>query len=68
MLVYGQIQPSLKETKMAFKEYDKNPTFLDMEIQRAVSHPRNKQSLSEIDATINWKPIENIVMENYPVE
>ena len=43
---------------MAFKEYDKTPTFLDMEIQRAVSHPRNKQSLFEIDATINWEPIE----------
>lgn len=28
---------------MAFKGYDKNPTFLDMEIQRAVSHPRNKE-------------------------
>ena len=52
---------------MAFKEYDRKPTFLDMEIQRAVSHPRNKQSLSEIDATINWEPIEKIVMENYPV-
>lgn len=52
---------------MAFKEYDKNPTFLDMEIQRAISHPRNKQSLSEIDATINWEPIEKIVNENYPV-
>jgi len=36
-----------------------------MEIQIAVSHPRNKQSLSEIDATINWEPIEKIVMENY---
>ena len=35
MLVFGQIQPSLKETNMAFKEYDRKPTFLDMEIQRA---------------------------------
>lgn len=52
---------------MAFKEYDRNPTFLDMEIQKAVSHPRNKQSLSGIDATINWEPIEKLVMENYPV-
>ena len=52
---------------MSFKEYDNKPTFLDMEIQRAVSHPRNKQSLSEIDATINWEPIEKIVEENYPV-
>ena len=52
---------------MAFKEYDKNPTFLDMEIQRAFSHPRNQQSLSEIDETINWAPIKKIVNENYPV-
>jgi len=52
---------------MAFKDYDRKPTFLDMEIQRAVSHPRNKQSLPEIDATINWEPIEKIVEENYPV-
>ena len=58
---------SVKETDMAFKEYDKQPTFLDMEIQRAVSHPRNKQSLSEIDATINWDPIEKIVEDHYPV-
>lgn len=52
---------------MAFKEYDTNPTFLDMEIQRAVSHSRNRQVLSEIDAVINWEPIEKIVHENYPV-
>jgi hypothetical protein len=63
----GQNQLSLKEIDMAFKAYDRNPAFLDMEIQKAVSHPRNKQSLSEIDATINWEPIEKIVMENYPV-
>ena len=52
---------------MAFKEYDTNPTFLDMEIQRAVTHSRNQQVLSEIDAVINWEPIEEIVQENYPV-
>lgn len=52
---------------MAFKEYDKSPTFLDMEIQRAVTHSRNQQVLSEIDAVINWEYIEKIVQENYPV-
>jgi len=52
---------------MAFKEYDKSPTFLDMEIQRAVTHSRNQQVLSEIDAVINWESIEKIVQENYPV-
>ena len=49
---------------MAFKEYDTKPTFLDMEIQRAVTHSRNQQVLSEIDAVINWDPIEMIVQEN----
>jgi IS5 family transposase len=52
---------------MAFKEYDKRPTFLDMEIQRAVTHSRNQQVLSEIGAVINWDPIEKIVQEHYPV-
>ena len=52
---------------MAFKEYDTRPTFLDMEIQRAVTHSRNRQVLSEIDAVIHWDPIEKIVQENYSV-
>jgi IS5 family transposase len=66
-MVVFRSNSSLKETAMAFKEYDKRPTFLDMEIQRAVTHSRNQQVLSEIDAVINWDPIEKIVQENYPV-
>jgi hypothetical protein len=31
-------------------------TFLDMEIKRAVTHSRNWQILSEIDAVINMLP------------
>jgi hypothetical protein len=52
---------------MTFKEYDKRPIFLDMEIQRAVSHSRNQQVLSEIDTVIHWESIEKIAQENYPV-
>lgn len=52
---------------MSFKEYNKRPTFLDMEIQRAVTHPRNQQVLPEVDVVINWDPIEQIVQGNYPV-
>ena len=66
-MVVFRSNSSLKETAMAFKEYDKSPTFLDMEIQRAVTHSRNRQVLSEIDAVINWDPIEKIVQEGYPV-
>jgi IS5 family transposase len=52
---------------MAFKEYDRKPTFLDMEIQRGYEHPRNRQILPEINKIINWEPVEKIVTENYPV-
>ena len=58
---------SLKETAMAFKEYDRKPTFLDMEIQRGFEQPRNRQILPEIDKIIKWEPLEKIVTENYPV-
>jgi IS5 family transposase len=54
---------------MAFKEYDRKPTFLDMELQRAFgqAQSRTQQSLTEIDKIINWTSIEKIVTENYPV-
>ena len=44
---------------MAFKEYDRKPTFLDMEIQRGFENSRNRQILSEIDETIHWEPLDN---------
>jgi len=66
-MVVFRSNSSLKETAMAFKEYDKEPTLVDMEVQRAVTHSRNQQVLSEIDAVINWDPIEKVVQENYPV-
>jgi len=50
---------------MTFKEYDKSPSFLDMEIQRDAIHSKNQQVLSEIDAVINWEPIEKIAEGNY---
>jgi hypothetical protein len=53
---------------MAFKEYDKSLTLLDMEIQRAVTHSRNQQVLSEIDAVINWEPIEKTMSFYYEVQ
>jgi hypothetical protein len=44
----------LKETVLAFKEYDLKPTFLDMEIQRGFENSRNRQILPEIDEIIHW--------------
>ena len=52
---------------MAFKEYDRKPTFLDMEIQRGFENSRNRQILPEINETIHWEPLEKIVAEYYPV-
>ena len=57
----------MKETVMAFKEYDRKPTFLDMEIQRGFENSRNRQILPEIDETIHWEPLEKIAAEHYPV-
>jgi hypothetical protein len=57
----------MKETVMGFKECDRKPTFLDMEIQRGFENSRDRQILSEIDETIHWEPLEKIVAEYYPV-
>jgi len=58
---------TLNETVMAFNEYNRKPTFLDMEIQRGFENSRTRQILPEIDETIRWEPLEKIVAEHYPV-
>jgi IS5 family transposase len=57
----------MKETAMAFKEYDKKPTFLDIELQRSFGHSRTQQFLTEVNETICWEPLEKLVTDKYPV-
>ncbi len=52
---------------MAFKEYDKKPTFMDIELQRSFGHSRTQHFLTEVNETICWEPLERLVTEHYPV-
>ena len=52
---------------MAFKEYNKQPTFLDIELQRSFGHSRTQQFLIEVNETICWEPLEKLVTDKYPV-
>lgn len=52
---------------MGFKKIDTNLTFADI----ALSNTRNRnmaiQRMKEINAIVDWKPIEEILIRNYPV-
>jgi len=52
---------------MALKKYDRNPTFLDLELQRAFGTSRTQQLLKEIDSHVDWDPIEAFITERYTV-
>ena len=52
---------------MGYKEYDRNMSFAEMEMRRIVGSSRTQKLLSEIDAHIDWTPIDNILKEKYPV-
>jgi IS5 family transposase len=52
---------------MAFKDYDRKPTFLDLELQRSFGHSRTQQFLTEVNETISWDALDKLVTENYPV-
>jgi len=52
---------------MAFKEYSKNMSFLDMELARILGVSRTQKLLNEINKHIDWRPIEEILVKGYPV-
>jgi len=52
---------------MGFKKYDRNMSFLDMELSRILGSSKTQRFLKEIDGHISWKPIGDILMESYPV-
>jgi IS5 family transposase len=65
-VTYPEI-PLIKETGMAFKEYDHKPSFLEIELNNVMGKSRTQKFLSEVDSYIDWKPLESIVTSNYPV-
>jgi len=52
---------------MAFKQYDRRPSFLDIELSNVIGKSRTHKFLSEVDSCIDWDPLEEIVTSNYPV-
>jgi len=52
---------------MAFKNYHRNPSFLDLELERAFGTSRTQQLLQQIDSHIDWEPIDGFLTEQYPV-
>ena len=52
---------------MGFKEYSENMSFVDMELSKTLGSSRTQRFLREIHDHINWKPIESILLEVYPV-
>jgi IS5 family transposase len=52
---------------MAFKNYNRNPGFLDLELERTFGRSRTQQLLKEIDGHIDWEPIDVLITEHYPV-
>ena len=52
---------------MAFKNYNRNLGFLDLELERAFGTSRTQKLLKEIDSRIDWEPIDTHITEYYPV-
>ena len=52
---------------MGFKEYEKNKSFLDMELSKTQGTSRTQRVLKEIHEQIRWEPLKRILLEDYPV-
>ena len=59
--------PLIKKTGMAFKEYDHQPSFLEIELSNIIGKSRTQKFLLNVDSCIDWEPLESIVTSNYPV-
>lgn len=55
------------EGGMGLKEYDGNMCFVDLDLSKTLGFSRAQRFLMEIHDHINWKPIESILLEAYPV-
>ncbi|HPA08491.1 MAG TPA: IS5 family transposase [Methanoregulaceae archaeon] len=52
---------------MGFKEYERNMSFLDMELSKTLGTSRTQRVLKEIHDHIRWEPLERILLAEYPV-
>ena len=52
---------------MGFKEYERNMSFLGMELSKTLGTSRTQRVLKEIHDHIRWEPLERILHTEYPV-
>jgi transposase, IS5 family len=52
---------------MAFKEFSRNLSFADIEVERVLARTRTQGFLAEINRSVDWEPIEKLLMRGYPV-
>jgi len=52
---------------VSFKEHDSNYSFMDLEMGRILGKSRTHRFLSSLDNQIDWKRIEALLVEIYPV-
>jgi IS5 family transposase len=52
---------------MGFKEYERNMSFLDLELSKTLGSSRTQKFLQEIHDYIRWEPFERILLDVYPV-
>jgi ADP-heptose:LPS heptosyltransferase len=68
--VIGYHFSHLNETRMpemAFKEYSKNLSFMNVELRRVFGRSRAQRFLDQMNKQIDWKPVEKVLLESYPV-
>lgn len=52
---------------MAFKQFDRNMSFADLEMAGILEKTRTQSYLGEIDRVVDWEPIEALLQKDYPV-
>ena len=52
---------------MSFKKFDTNLTFADLALSNSRDRNMAIKRMNEINAAIDWKPLEKILLVNYPV-
>jgi transposase, IS5 family len=52
---------------MAFKNFDRNLSFADLEMAGILEKTRTQSYLGEIDRVVDWEPIEGLLQKDYPV-
>ena len=51
---------------MAFKDFSKNMSFADLEVEKVLAKTRTQEFLDKINRTVDWEPIERLLTR--PVE